>query len=78
MSVPTAVWVAIGVAFVALVVMADFLSERGKRSGVIVCGALLLVIAGVALVLYALTTLVDEPRVTDWNALYERVSELED
>ena len=78
MSVPTAVWVAIGVAFVALVVMAEAFTETGKRRGVIACGVALLAIAGIALVLYAMTTLADEPRVTDWNALHERVSELED
>ena len=78
MSVPTVVWVAIGVAFVALVVMAEAFSETGRRRGVIACGVALLVIAGIAFALYAMTTLADEPRVTDWNALHERVSELED
>ena len=78
MSVPTVVWAAIGVAFVALVVMAEAFSETGKRRGVIACGVALLVIAGIAFALYAMTTMADEPRVTDWNALHERVAELED
>lgn len=78
MSVPTVVWAAIGVAFVTLVVMAEVFTETGRRRGVIACGVALLVIAGIAFALYAMTTLADEPRVTDWNALHERVSELED
>lgn len=78
MSVPTAVWVAIGVAFVAVVVMAEAFSGKGQRRGVIACGIVLLAIAAVAFVLYALTISADEQRVTDWNALHERVAELED
>ena len=78
MSVPTAVWVAIGMAFVAIVVMAEAFSGCGQRRGVIACGFALLAIAALTFVLYALTISADEPRVTDWNALHERVAELED
>ncbi len=78
MSVPTAVWVAIGVAFVALVVMADAFAETGRRRGVIACGVALLVIAGIAFALYLVTMTCEEPRTVDWNAFHERVAELED
>lgn len=78
MSVPTVVWVTIGVAFVALVVMAELLADRGRRRGVIACGVALLVIAGIALALYLVTMTCDEPRVVDWDAFHERVAELED
>lgn len=78
MSVPTAVWVATGVAFVALVVMAEAFSETGRRRGVIACGVALLVIAGIAFALYLVTMTCEEPRTVDWNAFHERVAEMED
>lgn len=78
MSVPTIVWVAIGVAFVALVVMAEVFTDRGQRCGVIACGVALLAIAGIAFLLYLVTLRCDEPRAVDWDAFHERVAELED
>ena len=78
MSVPTVVWVAIGVAFVALVVMAEVFTETGQRRGVIACGVALLAIAALAFALYLVTLRCDEPRAVDWDAFHERVAELED
>lgn len=78
MSIPTAVWVAIGVAFVALVVMAEVFTDRGQRRGVIACGVALLAIAALAFALYLVTMPLEERPAMDWDAFHERVTELED
>ena len=78
MSVPTVVWVGVGVAFVALVVMADAFAETGRRRGVIACGVALLAIAALAFALYLVTMPLEERPAMDWDAFHERVTELED